>query len=432
MRCFALAQAWQERGGNAVFLGRIDAPAIRERITSEGFEVHEVTSHDGGLDDAAGAARAAQEAGAEWVVVDGYHFGADYQRALKEDGLKVLFIDDNSHATAYFADIVLNQNPYADESMYANRAPETRLLLGTRYVLLRSEFRAWREWRREIPDVARKVLVTMGGADPENVTLKVIEALGQVEVDGLEAVAIAGASNPHYDCLVEAAAASPADVRVDRSVTDMPALMAWADVAVSAAGTTAYELAFMGTPMVLMAIAGNQRGVAARFRPRRIALCCDTVEDGPRSDQTATALGELAGSASMRRSMSESGRGLVDGNGGRRVVLAAAPPELRLRSVDEANCELLWGWANEPAAREASFTPGPIPWEQHVAWFTSKMGDANCMMSLALDAHEHPVGVVRCDVDGDDAVISISIAAERRGKGLGTSAIRLACRNVFR
>jgi len=55
----------------------------------------------------------------------------------------------------------------------------------------------WQDWQREIPERARNVLVTLGGADPDNQTLKVIRALLQLELDRLEVAVLVGASNPH-------------------------------------------------------------------------------------------------------------------------------------------------------------------------------------------------------------------------------------------
>ena len=93
--------------------------------------------------------------------MDGYQFEASYQCELKHAGLKVLFVDDNGHAGGYAADLVLNQNPQATGSMYEQREPYTRLLLGTRYCMLRREFNSWRGWNREIPAVGRDPCVKL-------------------------------------------------------------------------------------------------------------------------------------------------------------------------------------------------------------------------------------------------------------------------------
>ncbi|MFY9516384.1 MAG: UDP-2,4-diacetamido-2,4,6-trideoxy-beta-L-altropyranose hydrolase, partial [Acetomicrobium sp.] len=249
-RCLALAQAWQDGGGDAVFVLATESPNAEARLTAEGFEVVHINAKPGSAEDARLTTKLAHKFGASWVVVDGYHFGGDYQKIIKEAGLNLLFIDDYGHADYYPADIVLNQNIHADEDLYRNRASYTKLLLGTRYVLLRREFLRWQGYRREIPEIARKMLVTMGGSDPQNVTLKVLQALKNIDIDGFEAVCVVGGSNPHYGALKDFVETANLPVRIERDVKDMSQLMAWADVAITAGGTTCWELAFMGVPFV--------------------------------------------------------------------------------------------------------------------------------------------------------------------------------------
>lgn len=250
MRCLALAQAWQDGGGDVVFVLATESLNAEARLTAEGFEALHINAKPGSAEDARLTTKLAHKFGASWVVVDGYHFGGDYQKIIKEAGLNLLFIDDYGHADYYPADIVLNQNIHADENLYRNRASYTKLLLGTRYVLLRREFLRWQGYRREIPEIARKMLVTMGGSDPQNVTLKVLQALKNIDIDGFEAVCVVGGSNPHYGALKDFVETANLPVRIERDVKDMSQLMAWADVAITAGGTTCWELAFMGVPFV--------------------------------------------------------------------------------------------------------------------------------------------------------------------------------------
>lgn len=259
MRCLALAQAWQDRGGQCIFVMATIAPAIEKRLQSENIEVIKIETDLGSAEDAEKTITLAQQVGASWVVVDGYHFSGLYQKRLKDADLKILFIDDYGHAEHYWADIVLNQNVYAHEELYQHREAYTQLLLGTNYVLLRREFLEWQQWSREIPEIAQKILVTLGGADPENVTLKVIEALKKLDNQDLEVIVVVGGSNPHYAILEEATKNTKFPMNLRQNVTNMPELMAWADIAITAGGSTCWELAFMGLPSLVIILAENQR-----------------------------------------------------------------------------------------------------------------------------------------------------------------------------
>jgi UDP-2,4-diacetamido-2,4,6-trideoxy-beta-L-altropyranose hydrolase len=311
MRCLALAQAWQDAGGRVVLLG--DAGGLRDRLSAEGI----VVAPDGPAD-AAQTTAAARRLGAAWVVLDGYQFTAAYQRALKDAGLHVLILDDYGHADRYHADIVLNQNLDAPEVWYRARDPHTELLLGPRFALLRREFGCWRDWQRPVPEVGRKVLVTLGGADPANVTMRVLDGLRHLRTDGLEAVVLVGAANPHRPAL-EAAARDISGVQIQVNATDVPALMAWADVAVTAAGSTSWELLFMGLPSSTLVLVDNQAAVAPA-----LARAGAAINLGPAAGLEPAALADVLGGllrdARRRQAMSTRGREIVDGRGAGRVV----------------------------------------------------------------------------------------------------------------
>jgi len=317
MRCLALAQAWQDAGGKAVFAMAESTPAVEARLLAEGCEIVRETAAIGGEDDAKQARELAQQRQSRWIVVDGYGFGADYQATLKVAGLKVLFIDDNGHAGHYSADLVLNQNAHASDALYANREGTTRLLLGPQYALLRREFAVWQDWKREISEVGRKVLVTMGGSDPDNVTAKVIDAIASQP--NLEVVVVVGGTNPHLNQLQQTVGRLESRVRLIENADNMPKLMAEADVAVSGAGTTCWEICFMGLPALIIVLAENQRLGAERLAREEVMLSlgyANTLAVSTIADQVRM----LAVSTAMRSSLSTAGRRFVDGRGAQHVV----------------------------------------------------------------------------------------------------------------
>ena len=431
MRCLALAQAWQEVGGQATFLMTTETPMLAARLTAEGMDVARLlAAQPGSTQDAQQTACLAQQNEADWVVVDGYHFDADYQQAIKKANLPLLFVDDYGHASHYYADLVLNQNIHADESLYASREQYTRLLLGTRYTLLRREFWPWRSWRHEVPPVARQVLVTLGGADPDNVTLKVIQALSQVHVGGLEAVVVVGSSNPHREALRSAVGYSGCAIHMEHNVVEMPALMAWADLAISAGGSTCWELALMGVPSLLLVLADNQQLVAEGLDAAGAAVNLGRPALLAPAD-IARALTELALAPEKRATIARRGQELTDGAGAARVVRWMWEQELTLRPVQADDCHLIWEWANDPVTRVASFSSESIRWETHVEWFTAKLTDPHSLFYIALDATGTPVGQIRYHIEGQEAVVSAGLAPDQRGRGYGSRIIRLASQQVF-
>jgi UDP-2,4-diacetamido-2,4,6-trideoxy-beta-L-altropyranose hydrolase len=319
MRCLALAQERHDAGVNATFVMAVEAPALETRLREERVEIVHLSAMPGSEDDAIQTRQLARQKGAHWVVADGYHFGGDYQRIIKDSALRLLFVDDYGHAEHYYADIVLNQNFHAHEGLYVNREPYTQLLLGTDYVLLRREFREWRKWNRKIPKMARKVLVTLGGSDQHNQTLKVMKALQQMEVEGLEAMVVIGANNPHFGELQATIHNSQFAVRLAQNVADMSDLMAWADIAITAGGSTAWELAFMGLPSLVLILADNQRPVADRLDSLGVSVNLGSYRKRS-SAKITQAVTQLLEAPERRAEMAQQGRGLVDGWGVARVL----------------------------------------------------------------------------------------------------------------
>lgn len=440
MRCMALAQAWQLEGGRAILLGNCESDAIRRLISDAGIEfIPLVSPHPDPSDleitlnllqtlsTGKTANRKSEIGNSPWLVLDGYRFDASYQQAIRSAGYRLLVIDDTVRLPIYHADILLNQNLGAETLKYTC-GPDTTLLLGSRYVLLRQEFLAWSSWNREISKVAHKVLVTMGGSDPYNVTLKVIRVLEQVYLDDLDVIVVVGGSNPHYEVLQSAIQTLPFKIRLERNATNMPELMAWADIAILAAGSTSWEVLFMRLPSMVLAWADNQRGIAKVLGESGVALNLGWHEQVTDLRMTGGLIS--ISNASSRKGMADKGNGLVDGAGSHRTVKAMLAGNLSLRRVRDADCELLWKWVNDPDVRVSAFFSNPISWESHRQWFSAKMKDPRCIQFIAMNPRDVLVGQVRFDIENDEAEIDVSVDGNLRGNGYAPFLIRKGVREL--
>ena len=319
MRCLALAQAWRTKGGGVSFLMSRAPQPIRDRLRGEGIQVVELEAAAGSAADAAETTEFRRSANVEWVVVDGYHFGPEYQRALKANGARVLFIDDYGHGAPHSADLVLNQNLYAAETPYEGRAHSTRLLLGPDYLLFRQEFETVRNWRRPVATRATRILVTMGGGDAAGMTERVTRAIRSLSETDLHAIVVAGTLASAGG---EANGADPADERIEirGSVSSMPELMMWADIGITAGGTTCYEAALLGLPCLAVVTAGNQQAVvdalAAAGVVRPVAARDSFQVDLQRE------MKDLLADRGLRERMAATGSRLVRGGGADRVIEA--------------------------------------------------------------------------------------------------------------
>jgi UDP-2,4-diacetamido-2,4,6-trideoxy-beta-L-altropyranose hydrolase len=320
MRCLSLAEVHAEAGGRTTFLMAHTPDAFADRATGSGAEVRPLMTAPGTLADLEATLAAADAVGAAWIVLDGYQFDGEYQAGLLAAGARVLALDDHGHAGRYSAEIVLNHNAGADESLYHERRPGTRLLLGPRFAMLREEFRRWPGYRAAAPPRARRVVVTLGGSDPDNVSARVLEGLAAVP-GPLDVLVLIGAANLHRTALQTAASRCPHPLELVVDARDMAARLSSADLAVAAAGVTTLELARVGTPHVAIVLAENQRpGAVALARDRTIINLGWHAEVTPESIGAAVAA--LADDAGRRAEMSRDGRELVDGHGAERVLAA--------------------------------------------------------------------------------------------------------------
>jgi UDP-2,4-diacetamido-2,4,6-trideoxy-beta-L-altropyranose hydrolase len=319
MRCLALAQEWRRTGGSVAFVQCETTAALTRRLDGEAIETVAIHAVPGSPEDAALTAEHARRLGASWVVADGYVFGELWQTGIKQAGCRLLLTDDYGHAEAYSADLILNQNLHAEAGHYAPRAPRSRLLLGPGYAQLRKEFAAWRDWNREFPASADKLLVTLGGGDPDNATASVLRALAKLP--GIEVRVVVGGDNPHRPAIEAMAAGLGRSFTLLFAPENMPELMAWADLAISAGGSTSWELAFMGLPAIAIAIADNQRPIVQSLARAGCAIDAGWFQD---LDEAALAkiVQNLRAAPSIREDMSRRQRKLVDGHGARRILAA--------------------------------------------------------------------------------------------------------------
>ncbi|MGB2870030.1 MAG: UDP-2,4-diacetamido-2,4,6-trideoxy-beta-L-altropyranose hydrolase [Bacteroidota bacterium] len=320
MRCLALGQALQDGGQSVVFLTQTRNRLLVDRLIREGFDVEMLETGIPVAEDGAQTATRALKRNAAWVITDGYRFDTSFQRILKQSGVRLMCIDDIAECH-YVSDIVLNQNVNAEKVFRYSCESYTTLLLGTRYALLRREFLKARTWTRLIAPECSRILVTMGGSDAGNASGKVLEALNLLHDVRLHVKVLLGPAYPKETELRADASGSPHTIEVYQAQENLVPIMQWADLAITAAGSTVWELAALGTPMMVGILADNQEPVAlnlqqegagentgwyARVEPKRISENILALIRTPEK----------------RGTLSANARNLIDGSSMKRVCMA--------------------------------------------------------------------------------------------------------------
>ncbi len=321
MRSLALAQQLKQ-GGHQVFLVYRSMPAtILHLWKKEAVKTQWVKGERASKADIKMVKKVIIENKIHWVIIDGYDFDLDYQEAIKQMDAQLLYIDDIPRRR-YAADIILNQNPGFKRADYKN-LKKTKLLLGPKYVLLRREFLSQRGSPKKVNGngTVKKVLLTMGGSDPQNFTMKVLEALNK-NFDHLNVEVLLGAANRHRDEFVkniERGTWNKEKVTLEIDSPNVSQIMSRVDLAIHAAGSTSWELAYLGIPGLCYVLADNQLAVAKALEKRGCSINLGWVQEFSER-KLINELKNLLFDPEKLHAMRKKAQTFVDGRGPRRVV----------------------------------------------------------------------------------------------------------------
>lgn len=336
MRCLTLADVLQTKHARCIFVMRNLPGNLESLVKSKDHEVRMLpergpsdsevlTGHEGWLrtdwqTDATDTIAAMDGLQPDWLVVDHYAIDARWERALAGSAKSLLVIDDLADRP-HACDVLLDQNLGRRQSDYDGLLPLGAVrLLGSKYALLRPEFgqkRAYSLARRQSGAV-ETILVSMGGIDIENITADVLGALANIEeLESCQIIVVLGGSSPHAEKVSGLVQRMRLNTRILVNVSDMASLLSDVDLAIGAAGGSAWERCCLGLPSLLVVMADNQKQGTDALDKTGAAL---SVGDRKQVSE------HLAGAVRMMldpvktRTMSNRAASLCDGQGASRVI----------------------------------------------------------------------------------------------------------------
>lgn len=431
MRCLTLAEALTAHGATCTLFARHITDNLAVAVAARGVSLHRLPPAPPGQDelahsvwlgtsmaeDAAAVAPRLAALDPDWLVLDHYALDARWTTNVRGRA-RVLVLDDLADRR-HEADLLLDSTEGRLAGAYDDLLPPgTPRLIGPMAAVLRSAFAegapTFRLRARTRPE---RVLVAMGGIDSANATGGVIEVLA---AKGLAMDVVMGSAAPNLEA-VRAQIAGVPGARLHVDTLHMAEIMAGCDLAVGAAGSSAWERCAMGLPTLMLVLAENQREVARGLTDAGAAALLGDVRDSLWPSRLSQALEDV----DLPR-MSAAAGALTDGRGTVRLTRAMAGlPRLNLRPATDADAEAVWHWRHSGGAHRHYRNAVPVSLTDHRAWFARALDDpARCLFMLEEDGT--PVLHVRLDLKPESAAVSVAAAREAQGRGLAGLGLAMA------
>lgn len=321
MRCLSIGMAARAAGAECGYL--IADHSFEALIKKEGFWVYVLESDYSRMDDElVDLISIITDYDPDITLIDSYYVTAKYINTIREKTY-VAYIDDTI-SFAYPVNILINYNIYAEDLKYSDlyikagiKTPQ--LILGKAFVPLRQEFQNLSEI--SVKQNVENILFSAGGADPEHMILAFVNTIIDSNIiDHYNFHLILGNFEPDLDEIVELSK-KYSNIYPHKNVTCMAQLMRQCDIAVSAAGSTLYELCACGIPTITYSLEDNQIPGAQTFSKKNMMINIGDIRlNNMFMNDLLMSLSELCIDYGRRQKMHLSVLNAVDGHGAKRIA----------------------------------------------------------------------------------------------------------------
>lgn len=433
VRCLALSGALSKSGWSCAFAYRDGTVETVPALRNDGYDLLPLDCEES---QEPSALLSEWPNGVDLLVADHYGRDSAFESTCRPWARRIMVIDDMANRP-HDCDLLLDQTLGRRDSDYKSLVPDgCGFLLGPSFALLRPEFAKLRSTalaQRGEGRPVKRVLVSMGAADPHNVSAIVLDGIGRSGLDA-EVDVVAGAASPHLNALRSLAQSLPFPVTVHETVNNMAGLMARADLAIGAAGSTSWERCCLGLPCLTVVMADNQEKIAAELARASAILFLgrwgDVTPEG-----VARELRTLDGKKEGRlRRIGAQASEICDGRGTDRVLIALVQPlsaddggPVRLRMADRTDRDRILAWQRDQRTREFARDPEPPTAREHAKWFARSLLDMDRFL-MVIEHGCEPAGILRLDrlECPDTYEVSIFVAPEKYRLGIASAALSLA------
>lgn len=370
------------------------------------------------------------------MIVDSYAIDFTWHNLVQPYYNSLMVIDDLANRQ-HLCDILLDQTYHCEQVSYLPLVPKKcKFLLGEEFILLRGEFRKLRletiKKRKSPPPSSIKLLITMGGTDPDNLNGIALNAVHKLKIKypKLSVIIVLSANAPHL-LTIQKLIASFSWISLKIDVNNIAELMKDAHLAIGESGSTSWERCCLGLPTLTIISADNQKkmdtvlaclgatkslGLHTTLTDNDIVLAADSILSTPK----------------IYNNMVKKSLLVCDGKGAIKASkrLDSIVPQIEYRIAKMEDCELTYRWQSNAQLRKYFIQPKTPSWQEHVQWYNACLLDPNRILYLLHDNQKNSVGLLRLDQlteNGhvtDEYEISIIISPEHQGKGIASRALK--------
>jgi UDP-2,4-diacetamido-2,4,6-trideoxy-beta-L-altropyranose hydrolase len=340
------------------------------------------------------------------VVLDGYHFRKDYQQKVVDNGALLVCVDD-IYSYPFKSSAIINSAGNIKPSNY-DALPQTQFFLGPAYTLLRKPFLEKASTRKQRIE-NNNVFICLGGADPANATLEVLQFAR--ELNKFDQYFVVVGNGYRYFEELEQYTSGRNDISVLKGVSasDLANVMAECSYGICSPSTVCYEYMTVGGIVYLKQIADNQQDMIHYLVENGFSFLLEDAGNTTKEQEEE----------SLRKQ-----REVFDGKAGERLKSAFEKlflsKQINIRRVGNDDLVLCYEWANDPMVRAQSFNSNTIPLTEHEQWFKSKLQDPHSFYYI-LELENNPFAQIRFQVNDSSAILSYLVDKNYRNRGLGTT-----------
>ncbi|PYS56083.1 MAG: UDP-2,4-diacetamido-2,4,6-trideoxy-beta-L-altropyranose hydrolase [Acidobacteria bacterium] len=315
MRCLALAEELAQRGHRPIFISK-DLPGIILRelktlqlshvLLDSGLTLNQELERLPGI--------LSSLVSPVVAITDGYAFDETYQAWLKSRVDLLICLDDLA-VNRFDCHAVLNQNLGFGEKDYQTlTAAGTTLFIGPKFSLLRASYRA-AAGSHMVRLEPQRILISMGGGDRFDMTYKALCELAPLE--GVEIDIILGPAYAHDDPIRRLRPKAYARMHLHTEVLDLTRFILQADVVICPSGSTVWQIACLGAPLITFPLIDNQAGIAMGLYAERAAV---VIDPDWREGDLRRITSDLLNHVEWRQNLSGRSKQIVDGHGVVRIT----------------------------------------------------------------------------------------------------------------